>query len=66
MASPREAHPRLIMPLNVRALGKASKKLAFTRLFNTCEPNIIMIQETLGDEKRVIEELTKSLEDTFN
>jgi hypothetical protein len=53
----------LVTSLDIRILGKASKKLALRRLVEIHNPYILLIQGTLRDGKKVIDELSKSYKD---
>jgi hypothetical protein len=49
----------IFLTLNCRGLANPSNKLAIKRLIETLKPSIILLQETMIDGEKVIQELSK-------
>jgi exonuclease III len=47
------------LSLNINGLRKSFKKFALSRLVNCHKPNVILIQETMGEEQKFIDDLLK-------
>jgi hypothetical protein len=50
----------LMISFNIKGLGKTSKQISLGRIMDIHKPFVMIIQETMGEGKKVIEDLYKS------
>jgi len=53
----------LIMSLNIKGIGKPSRKLALGHLRDLHKPDIVLIPKTMGEGSKIIKDLAKSWRD---
>jgi hypothetical protein len=51
------------LSLNVRGLGSPSKRISSVRLVEIHRPDVLMIEETMGESHKLVKELGKFFKD---